>query len=171
ITGHMASYQIGENKMRRFGSGHTLSYKIMPGQPCYPAQNITNGVTRPAGFTNLWKSESTQGLPQWITLSWDQEVEIETIELTFPGHPIRELHAYSPFYRDPQCPKDYNLEAWIDGTWEVLLEISGNYQRRRSHRLPTAVLTDRLRVMVTATNGDPSAQIYEIRCYGVENES
>ncbi|MBD1422613.1 FAD-dependent oxidoreductase [Sphingobacterium chuzhouense] len=170
ITGHMASYQIGENKMRRFGSGHTLSYKITPGQPCYPAQNITNGVTRPAGFTNLWKSESTQGLPQWITLSWDQEIEIETIELTFPGHLIRELHAYSPFYRDPQCPKDYAIEAFIDGKWQLLLQVVDNYQRRRSHQLANAIRTNRLRVNVTATNGDPSAQIYEIRCYGVGNE-
>ncbi|MNN87993.1 hypothetical protein D3C81_2056220 [compost metagenome] len=90
------------------------------------------------------------------------------MELTFPGHLIREYHAYAPFYRDPQCPRDYTIEALGENGWQEVLSIRGNYQRHRRHKLPEAVRTARLRLVIQATNGDPSAAVYEIRCYGDE---
>jgi hypothetical protein len=86
------------------------------------------------------------------------------IQLIFPGHLIREYHAYAPFYRDCQSPRDYRLEAWVEGQWTQLLEVRADYQRLRKHVLSPRVNTNRLRVAV-ATNGDPSAALYEIRCY------
>src|SRR5690606_3446842 len=103
VTGHMASYQIGPDKMRRFGSGQTLSFKVNGPQTCYEPANVINGVARPAAFTNLWKSDPVLPLPQWIGLTWDDPKRIDQIQLTFAGHLLRELHAYAPFYRDPQC--------------------------------------------------------------------
>lgn len=165
VTGHMASYQIAPNKMRRFGSGHTLSFLATPAQPCYQAANVTNGVSRPAGYTNVWKSDPAKALPQWLGLRWEEPVEISQVELFFPGHLIRELHAYAPFYRDPQCPKDYTIDRWIDGKWQTLLRITDNYERHRRHVLPNKLKTDQLRICISATNGDPSAQVFEVRCY------
>jgi hypothetical protein len=78
---------------------------------------------------------------------------------------LREYHAYGPFYADPQCPKDYSLSAFIDGSWQTVLEVADNYQRHRKHQLQQPLKTKQLRVNVHATNGDPSAQIYEVRCY------
>ena len=86
------------------------------------------------------------------------------VQLVFPGHLIREYHAYAPFYRDAQCPRDYAIEAMLDGGWKSLVEVRGNYQRLRRHVLPEPVTTEKIRVVVTATNGDPSAAIYEVRC-------
>ena len=40
----------------------------------------------------------------------------------------------------------------------------GNYHRRRVHRFGP-LTTTKLRLTVEATNGDPSARVYEIRCY------
>lgn len=165
ISGHIATYQIAPDKMRRFGNGHTLSFRTSPAQACYTAANVTNGVTRPAGYTNLWKSDPAQPLPQSISLQWKQEISVMQVELTFPGHLLRELHAYKPFYHDPQCPRDYTIEALINGIWKPLATINDNYQRHRIHRFSEPASTKHLRVTVTATNGDPSAQIYEIRCY------
>ena len=165
VTGHIATYQIAPDKMRRFGSGHTLSFRTTPAQRCYEPGNITSGVTRPAVYTNLWKSDPAQPLPQYVTLEWDTPQRIGCIELTFPGHLLRELHAYRPEYRDPQCPKDYTVEALVGDRWVTLETIEGNYQRRNCLRLDTKVETTQLKVTVMATNGDPSAQIYEIRCY------
>jgi len=166
VTGHMASYQIGPDKMRRFGSGHTLSFKVNGPQTCYEPANVINGVARPAAFTNLWKSDPVLPLPQWIGLTWDDPKRIDQIQLTFAGHLLRELHAYAPFYRDPQCVRDYTISAWIAGKWEKIIEITGNYQRQRVHVLAQSITTDKLRVEVHATNGDDAAQIYEVRCYG-----
>lgn len=164
-SGHTAMYQIGPDKMRRFGHGHTLSFKVLPAQPCYGPENVISGVTRPHRFTNLWKSDPNLPMPQWLELDWEREQTISQVEITFPGHLLREYHAYSPFYLDPQCPKDYEITAHIEDHWQQLFTIDGNFQRHRKHTLPHPIKTERLRIIVHATNGDPSAQIYEVRCY------
>lgn len=151
--------------MRRFGSGQTLAYRISPAQRPFGAVQLTSGVTRPHRETNLWMSDPCQPLPQWAKLSWDTPQNIREVQVVFPGHLIREYHAYGPFYRDPQCAKDYAIQVWRDGAWETVVEVSGNYQRLRRHRLEKAVSTEKLRVVISSTNGDPAAAIYEIRCY------
>ncbi len=165
IPGHMAMYAISPNRMRRFGNGHTLAYRISPPQrPFAPAQ-VRSGVTRPHRATNLWVSDAAQELPQWLELSWDKPQSISEVQLVFPGHLIREYHAYGPFYRDPQCPKDYTITILAQGQWQQVLEVKDNYQRLRRHELAASVVAEKLRVTITATNGDPSAAIYELRCY------
>ncbi|MEI9997976.1 MAG: FAD-dependent oxidoreductase [Verrucomicrobiota bacterium] len=166
IPGHMASYAISPNRMRRFGNGHTLAYRVTPAQRPFGAAQVLSGVTRPHRATNLWLSDSAQPLPQWLELAWPAPQSVKEIQLVFAGHLVREYHAYAPFYRDAQCVRDYRIEAHVDGAWRVLLEVAGNYQRLRRHVLPEPVNAARLRVVVTATNGDPSAAIYEIRCRG-----
>jgi hypothetical protein len=164
-SGNLAMYQISQERMRRFGNGHSLSFRIHPAQPCYGPQNVVNGVSRPHRFTNLWKSDPNLPLTQWLQLEWEKEKNVGEIILVFPGHLIREYHAYDPFYRDAQCPKDYSISAWMGGKWETILEIKNNYQRHRRHILPQGIATKKVRINVQATNGDPSAQIYEVRCY------
>ncbi len=164
IPGHMAMYAISPGRMRRFGNGHTLAYRISPApHPFNPAQ-VLSGVTRPHRRTNLWVSDPAQPLPQHLELAWEKPRTISSVQLVFPGHLIREYHAYGPFYRDPQCPRDYVIEVESGGTWNRLLEVRDNYQRLRRHSLAEPVTALKLRVLVTATNGDPSASIYEIRC-------
>ena len=103
-------------------------------------------------------------MPQWLQLAWQDEQRISTVELTFAGHLLREYHAYAPFYRDSQCPRDYRVEALVDGRWTRLVEAYDNYQRLRRHVLAESITATSLRVVVMATNGDPSAALYEIRC-------
>jgi hypothetical protein len=164
--GHVSAFQISNAKMRRYSSGVTLSVKVDPPQRCYEPNNVLSGETRPHHFTNLWRSDPALPLPQWIQLAWDKPQMIATVELTFPGHLLREYHAYAPFYRDPQCPRDYRIEVEVGNDWKTVLEVEGNYQRRREHLLPQAVVTQRMRIIVFASNGDPSAAVYEVRVYG-----
>jgi len=171
IPGHMAMYAISPNRMRRFGNGHTLAYRITPAQRPFDPAQILSGVTRPHRTTNLWISEPAQPLPQWVELQWPTPQKIREIQLVFPGHLVREYHAYGPYYRDPQCPRDYSLEAWVDSAWVRVAEVRDNYQRLRRHLLPEEITTDRLRAIVSATNGDPSSAIYEIRCHASESIS
>ncbi len=165
IPGHMAMYQIGEQKMRRFNNGSTLSFKVTPAQDCFKPENVTNGVTRPHAYTNLWMSDSNLPLDQSLELSWDAAQTVKEVRLTFPGHLLREYHAYSPFYRDPQCPKDYEIWGCKDGEWTKLLAVEENYQRQRKHILENEVEVEKLKVVVKATNGDAKACIYECRVY------
>lgn len=165
IPGHMAMYAISPNRMRRYGNGHTLSYRITPEQRPFAAEQVVSGVTRPHGTTNQWMSDPAQPLPQALELEWEKPQALGEVQLVFPGHLIREYHAYAPFYRDAQCPRDYAIEVLADGNWKRLLEVKDNYQRLRKHALPAGTCTGKLRVVVTATNGDPSAAIIEIRCH------
>jgi hypothetical protein len=165
VPGHVAAFDMGGGRMWRYGNGVTLAFRVSPAQPCFAAANALTGVTRPHGWTNIWRSDPAQPLPQWLELEWPEPRTIAHVELTFPGHLVREYHAYAPFYRDAQCPRDYVIEAW-DGTgWREVASVSGNYQRHRRHPLPVPIQTSRIRVVITATNGDPSASIYELRCY------
>ena len=163
--GHAAMYEMGNNRMRLYTGSAALSFRVEPPQPVYPAQNVLSGETRPYHFTNLWRSDPCQPLPQWLQLIWPRPVIVSRIELTFPGQLLCEYHAYQPFFRDPQAPRDYAIEFWSDGAWHELLVERGNYQRHRRHVLAEPVTTERIRVVVKATNGDPSAAIYEIRLY------
>ena len=164
IPGHMAMYAISPNRMRRFGNGHTLAYRIAPAQSPFDAAQVLTGVTRPHRATNLWVSDPAQPLPQALELAWATPQTIRQVQLVFPGHLIREYHAYAPFYRDPQCPRDYAVEAEVDGVWQTVVSVKNNYQRLRRHALSAPVNARRVRVVVTATNGDPSASLYEVRC-------
>ena len=144
-----------------------MSFRISPAQPCYGPRNVLTGVTCPHRFTNLWRSDPAAVLPQWLQLGWLEMQTIQTVELTFPGHLIREYHSYSPFYRDAQCVRDYTVQAWIEDAWVSVVAVRGNYQRHRRHPLEQPITTQKLRILVEATNGDPSAAIYEVRCYGM----
>jgi hypothetical protein len=164
--GHTCAHQVGPDKMRRYEFGWTMSFRISPAQPCYGAANVLSGVARPQGWTNLWRSDPLQSLEQWLELRWPEVQTIAQVELTFPGNLFAPPHRYPPFYREPQCARDYSIKAMVDGQWEAVSRVQDNYRRRRTHTLDTPVTTDRLRVVVHATNGDPSAALYEARCYG-----
>ncbi|RKP49862.1 FAD-dependent oxidoreductase [Cohnella endophytica] len=165
VPGHACAYEMGEGKMRRDWNGPTRSFRVDPPQRSFGPEQVLSGVTRPHRYTNLWRSDSGEKLPQWLELSWSDRQEIGHVELTFPGHLLWEYRGYAPFYRDPQCPKDYRIEAWTEDSWVQVLAVAGNYHRHRRHRLEKSVLTEKLRVVIEATNGDPSAAIYEVRCY------
>jgi hypothetical protein len=163
--GHVSAFEMAPGKMRRYSSGVTMALRVDPPQRSFAAGNVISGQTRPHASTNLWRSDPSVGLPQSVTLTWDVAQTIGTIELTFPGHLLREYHAYAPFYRDPQCAKDYDLQFKSDAGWETALEVRENYQRHRRHVLSGPIETQEIRIVVLVTNGDPSAAIYEIRAY------
>jgi hypothetical protein len=165
FAGHMAAYEIAQGFMRRLGKGLCLSFKVEPYQSCFSPRHVTNGVTRPYRCPNLWRSDPVQSLPQWLELKWEKQQLISTIELTFLGNIEREYHAYPPLFRDPQCVKDYSIEAWSNNRWQEILSIKDNYQRHQQHNLQTPIKTDDLRIIIRSTNGEKSAGLYEVRCY------
>jgi hypothetical protein len=163
--GHLAAYEISPGSMRRLGKGLCLSYQVDPPQSCFSPRLAISGGTRPYRSTNLWRSDRKGTFPQWLELQWEEVQRISTIEITFPGYIEREYHAYPPFYRDPQCAKDYSIQAWIDRQWHEILHITDNYQRHRRHPLQPSIETELMRILIHSTNGDPSAGVFEIRCY------
>ncbi|PPF42704.1 hypothetical protein C5B85_15640 [Pseudoclavibacter sp. AY1F1] len=165
LPGQLAGYEAAPGLLRRFGGGSTMSFQIDPPQSPYKARNVLTGTTRPHRSTNVWRSDPGRPLPQWIELAWDAPVEVRQLQVTFAGHLLREYHAYPPFYRDPQCAKTYAIEVPEGEGWRPIIEVDGNYRTRVVHTLDEPVLTDRVRLVVSATNGDASAAVYEMRAY------
>ena len=166
LYGQVAARAYDASRLRRLESGATLAFRITPGQPVYDPANVLTGAARPHYRLHVWRSDEAQPFPQWLQLDWPASRSIAQIELVFPGHLLREIYAYPPFYRDPLVARDYAMEAWIDGVWTEVLRESDNYQPRRVHVLPAPVITERIRIVIHATNGAPVAALHEVRIYG-----
>lgn len=163
--GLIAAYEDRPGHYRRFGSGQTLSFRVRPEQRGYEPVQVISGVARPHRSTNQWRSAPSQPLPQWLELEWNTPCAVRQVQITFPGHLLREYHAYPAFYRDPQTLRDYEIQVADGESWRTVVQVEGNTATRVVHTLDSAVNTERLRLRALATNGDPSVGVYEIRVY------
>ncbi|MCD6350804.1 MAG: FAD-dependent oxidoreductase, partial [Armatimonadetes bacterium] len=162
-----------QGSCRAYGDGHQWTvvkgqyyafYTAPPlAQPAdYRAANALNGVARIVGeHSNLWASDASQPMPQWIELDFGRPVELNTVYLTFDTN-------MNPRFWDeplvPECVRDYEVVVQQGDKWVSVAKVTGNFQRWRRHQFP-AVTTTRLRLVVHATNGAPSARVFEIRAY------
>ncbi|MBX3176691.1 MAG: FAD-dependent oxidoreductase [Candidatus Hydrogenedentes bacterium] len=152
----------GEVYWRPFREGKSFCMRVAPEIHPFAGQNAVRGSNRPDQWTNLWRSSPDRSLPQSLELAWDREIRFNRAEITFDTNMNRRNRA--PFFRYPECVRDYRIEARIAGVWTALHEERDNYQRRRVHDLPRTA-ADRLRLTVLATNGVPEARVYEVRVY------
>lgn len=161
--GCIGHQSIAPSRMRSKHAGHAI--RLDPPQAVYGPEQIASQGNRPQDQSNCWRSDPGAGLPQWLELAWDRPRHIAWIACTFAGHLLLDPHAEPPFWRDPQTVRDYAITIPdSDGGWRDLLRVHDNYQRHRRHVLPAAVTSDRLRLTIFATNGDPSATVYRLRC-------
>ncbi|MEJ0097509.1 MAG: FAD-dependent oxidoreductase [Bauldia sp.] len=142
-----------------------LAFRLDPPSRPYGPANVVNGFARPEAAANIWISDPAQPLPQWLELSWDKPQRIGSVLLTFDTH----LDAMLTLGRIgsgpvPECVRDYTLLAEVDGRLQEIVSVTGNYHRHRRHDFPE-VSARRLRLVVTATNGHPTARVYELRAY------
>lgn len=165
LPGQIATYEDRPGHYRRFGSGQTLSFRVSPAQRGYEPGEVISGVARPHRSTNEWRSDPAEPLPAWIQLDWDTPRTVRQVQVTFPGHLLREYHAYPPFFRDPQTLREYEIQAAQADGWHTLARVQDNTSTRVVHTFDSPVTTDRLRLVALKTNGDPSAGVYEIRAY------
>ncbi len=125
-------------------------------------ENVINGLKWPEEWSfNLWASDPKQSLPQWLELEFDGEVEFNQVLLTFD---TGFTPPTSSLPRSPHCVRSYSIQVSGPEGWKTLASVEDNRHRFRSHTFET-VKTDRLRILVTGTNGDASARIYEVRVY------
>jgi hypothetical protein len=156
----------GENgRWEPLTEGVSLCTKISPKSYPYGARNVNHGTNRPDQWSNIWISDPTDTLPDWVQLEWATPQRFNTVQLTFDTN--QNYRVTRPLYRYPECVKDYVLEYHDGGAWSELLRETDNYMRRKVHRFDS-IQTDRLRVRVLATNGIGTAHIYEVRVYDEE---
>ena len=150
------------------------------------ANNVCSGQTRavfgewgaPKDRSNpgshRWMSDPADGFPVSLELSWPEPVTPAQIELVFDTgmhRPLTLTHSDAYVERmvwgaaQPETVRDYAIEGRVGEEWKPLVEVSGNYQRRRSHSLSAGDRMDALRIVVSATNGLDHAHILEVRVY------
>ena len=142
-----------------------------------PASNVVNGFVRAVpggGPTNRWAAEMDKD-GAWIELTWDTPRSIRHVQVTLDTGFHRELTLTRQdainkgIIRAPQpeTVRDYTVTARKSATSEPteLARVDGNHQRVTRLEVGPVVVTS-LRIHVRATNGDPLARVYEIRCYG-----
>lgn len=160
---------------RAYGGGGTRPWTVVNGQQYafftepalsfetdYHPANVIDGVARIVGrASHLWSSDPQQPLPQWLELDFGKPVTFNAVRLTFDTDlntrfPVRPVV--------PQCVKDYRLAVLAGGQWVDLVKERDNFLRHRVHRF-TGRTASKLRLLVEATNGDPSARVFEVRVY------
>jgi hypothetical protein len=140
------------------------------------AANVLTGFVRDVAgqWTNRW-SAPLDGGPAWLQLSWDKPRRISQLQITFDSGFHRELtltssdSINSSIIRAPQpeTVRDYEIQYRdsADGKWEPLVEVKDNHQRLVRHDF-APVRAQAIRLIVTATNGEKLARVFEVRCYG-----
>ncbi len=134
--------------------------------------NVINGLVRPMNDSmsewfirapkNMWISDPNQPMPQWIELDFGRAKKISMVQLTFDTN-LEVKHQENK--RLPQeLVRDYQVQVETDAGWKTVADVKHNYQRRRIHRFDP-VKTAKIRVLITATHGDTSARIFEVRAY------
>lgn len=152
----------GAQRWRPLVGGVSLAMRLSPESRPFEAANVNRGSNRPDTWTNLWKSDPSQGLPAELELQWTKPVAFNTIQLTFDTN--TNYRVRDALFRYPECIRDYRLEYRDGSMWKSIAEIKGNYVRRRVHSFDR-VTTDTIRLIALATNGASSARVYEMRVY------
>ena len=128
----------------------------------YAPEYAINGVSRVVGSArNQWASDPARPMPQWLELAWQKPVTINTVYLTFDTD-MNERYHTAPL--PPECVRDYELAVHDGAKWTTVATAKGNFQRRRVHRFD-ATKASKLRLTATATHGDKSARVFEMRAY------
>jgi hypothetical protein len=137
----------------------------------YAGEQVINRYQRAHRTPNIWVSERTDfAFPEWLEFEWNAPVEVGAAYLYFNtdlDRDLRNIWTEYEFRAIPECVRHYRLFAWLNEEWKLLVEERENHHRFRVHQFPTAT-TEKLRLEIAGTHGDPRAQIYEVRFYGPE---
>lgn len=149
---------------------NTPCFRLTAETDAFAPSKALDGYSRPYAGPHLWSSKPVaDGQPEWLELSWTAPVEIGTVHITFNDDVNEDLinlhHHKTPFEVIPNLVKDYRIEAHTDGQWQTVGEFRNNRKRKQIHKLDSSIVTDRIRIVVESTNGEPHVEIIEVRAY------
>ena len=137
------------------------------------ATNVLDGFNREIndGKTHKWCGDMNSG-EQWIELSWENPVKLNTVQLTFDTGLERFLRLSGQDWVNdqqvrgpqPETVSDYSIEAVLSDGKKVVAKSEYNFLRRVEHRFDTLEV-NAIKLNIQKTHGDPLAKVFEIRCY------
>jgi hypothetical protein len=96
---------------------------------------------------------SSPGTPQWLQVTWPSMEEINGVEVAFEN-------AYA---------RDYQVQTWNGSEWIDQATITNNTLVQRTHDFSQPVMTDRLRILITAAPAYNMASVYELQVFSTSN--
>ena len=100
-----------------------------------------------------------------LVLQWKEPQRITRLELGFDtdfDHPMESVLMGHPERGMPFCLKHYRV---LDGSGQIIAEVTDNHQTRRTMRWQQPVLTDRLTIECLESWGPVPATLFEVRAY------
>jgi hypothetical protein len=161
-VGTTAADLPGGSRWRLFTNGQSFVLRLSPDQRPYSAQNVVHGTNRPDLWSNIFVSDPSRGVPAWVELRLPQPMAFNQVQITFDTNCNRRVRL--PLFRYPECAKKYEVAIATAAGWKTVAQNDDNYLRRRVHTFDP-VHSDRLRITILETNGNPAARIYEVRIY------
>ena len=131
-----------------------------------PASNVLDGYSRtlPKGESRAWISGPEAKLPQSVDVAFASPEHVGEVRIVFD----------SDFYISPKwikhvvpaaLAKEYSLSILgEDGKWETIADVKDNAKRIAVHTFPGRKISA-VKVTVSGTWGNPSARVFEVRCY------
>ena len=131
-----------------------------------PASNVLDGYSRtlPKGESRAWISGPDAKLPQSVDVAFASPEHIGEVRIVFD----------SDFYISPKwikhvvpaaLAKEYSLSVLGEnGKWETIADVKDNAKRMAVHTFPARAIKA-VKVTVSGTWGNPSARVFEVKCY------
>ncbi|MBD2843974.1 FAD-dependent oxidoreductase [Paenibacillus sp. IB182496] len=145
---------------------HSLCMHVTPQSTPYGAGNVISGAVRPYALPNVWMSDPTAAMPQFVELLFPERTQLNEVTIYFDVDLNTEYAVRPGRHKSPECVKAWRLlcrEAEAD-EWTLLHEEYANYQRLRKVRTQTVTATA-LRLEVLETNGAAYASVYGIEAF------
>ncbi|MDA3959608.1 MAG: FAD-dependent oxidoreductase [Planctomycetota bacterium] len=132
---------------QRRPDGHNLALRCDPPLPCYHANALSDGVTRPTTATHAWVCDPGDHSP-WLEARWPQAVLVTTVELRLDvdfDHPMESALIQQPERVAPFCPYDCVL---LDAHGEELARAEQCHQHRIELKPSTPIRVDLIRIQL-----------------------
>ncbi len=149
---------------KRRPGGKNIAMKIEPALQAFSTEFLRNGIQRPVASTNAWVANINDENPS-IAINWSEAITIKKLELFFDtdfDHPLETVLLANPETTMAFCIDQ--LEVLNDKD-EKIASIAGNYLSRRIIEFEKPVTTQRLKILLSNTNREALAALFEIRCY------
>jgi hypothetical protein len=167
------AYIIGVTNSDPYDLCRHASVRATSETPGNEAAKVVNGVHRAVyKESNRWVSDANQALPQSLDIRFHKERRVREVHICFDTALSRQLTlsmsngTTKSQIRGPQpeTVKEYEIQVLHGSSAKTVVSVEGNYQRKRVHVFEPAT-ADGIRLVCKATNGAPSARVYEIRGY------
>lgn len=127
--------------------------------PSYLAVEAVDGDTGATSYNSAWVPQMNASLKPWLIIDLGQPRLIDELKLYKQNPPP-----------GPAMPRDYTIEIWVGGRWEVLVSVSGNLEPVHTLPLPLGTVAERVRITITSTERGAGVWPFlnEVQIFGEE---